>query len=68
VGTPATPESPTPRRDWIDVTVRLATSWVGLFTAYVTGLLLAIKNFDDLKKGLQGMGIPPWGGIALVAV
>src|SRR5258706_11446083 len=51
----------------MDVTARLATSWVGLFTAYVVVLLLAITKFNELKKGLHDMGIPPWGGVALVA-
>ncbi len=55
------------RRDWVDVTIHLATSWVGLFTAYVVALALALTKFKDLTKDLQGLGIPPWGGIALIA-
>jgi hypothetical protein len=51
----------------MEFTARLATSWVGLFTAYVVALLLALTKFTELKKGLDGMGIPPWGGVALVA-
>jgi hypothetical protein len=67
VETPLSPEpSPTPRGDWIDVTVGLATSWAGLFTAYVVALLLAFTKFNEPQKGLQDMGIPPWGGVALV--
>ncbi len=65
---PASGESPLlARRDWIDLTVRLATSWVGLFTAYVIALLVAFTKFSELKRGLQDMGIPPWGCIYLVA-
>src|SRR5207247_10672421 len=55
------------RRDWIDITVRLATSWVGLFTAYVVALILAVTKFNELTKGLRDVGIPPWLGVALVA-
>jgi hypothetical protein len=68
--TPASVESPPAspaKRDWLDVTIRLATSWVGLFTAYAIALLLLFAKFNELKKGLQDMGIPPWAGIALVA-
>jgi Leucine Rich repeats (2 copies) len=61
-------ELPLPgRRDWADFTARLATSWVGLFTAYVTALLLAFTKFKELKSGLHDLGISPWAGIALVA-
>jgi hypothetical protein len=68
VGTPASAESSLPaRRDWIDLTARLATSWVGLFTAYVVALLLAFTKFNELKKGLHELGISPWGGVAMVA-
>jgi Leucine-rich repeat (LRR) protein len=56
------------RRDWADFTARLATSWVGLFTAYVTALLLAFTKFKELKSGLHELGISPLVGIALVAV
>jgi hypothetical protein len=55
------------RRDWVDVTVRLATSWVGLFTAYVAALILALTKFKELNKGLHDAGVPPWLGIALIA-
>jgi len=56
------------RRDWADFTAKLATSWVGLFTAYVTALLLALTKFKELKAGLHELGISPLVGIALVAV
>jgi Leucine-rich repeat (LRR) protein len=55
------------RRDWLDVTVRLATSWVGLFTAYVAALILGLTKFRELTAGLQQAGLPPWSGIALIA-
>lgn len=55
------------RRDWVDVTVRLATSWVGLFAAFVAALILALTKFKELNKGLHDTGIPPWLGVALVA-
>src|SRR5260370_11141933 len=68
---PAPGDSPAPalpaRRDWLDATVRLATSWVGLFTAYVVALILALTKFKELSKGLHDVGIPPWGGVALIA-
>jgi Leucine-rich repeat (LRR) protein len=54
------------RRDWIDVTVRLATSWVGLFTAYVVALILALTKFKELTNGLHEVGIPSWLGVALI--
>ena len=56
-----------PRRDWLDLTIRLATSWVGLFTAYVVALILAIAKFNELRDGLEKMRLPPWAGIALIA-
>ncbi len=56
-----------PRRDWLDLTIRLATSWVGLFTAYVVALILAIAKFNELRDGLEKMHLPPWAGIALIA-
>jgi len=43
-GSGDSPAPTPPGRDWIDVTVRLATSWVGLFTAYVVALLLALTK------------------------
>ena len=55
------------RRDWIDFTMRLATSWVGLFTAYVAALILAIKNYKELAEGLHSMGLPAWVGLAQIA-
>src|SRR5579864_6622753 len=48
-------------------TVRLATSWVGFFTAYVVALILALTKFKELTKGFNDMGIPPWIGVALIA-
>jgi hypothetical protein len=33
----------------------------------VVALALALTKFKDLTKDLQGLGIPPWGGIALIA-
>lgn len=68
---PVPGDSPAPglsaRRDWIDVTVRLATSWVGLFTAYVVALILALTKFKELASDLHDVGIPSWLGVALVA-
>jgi Leucine-rich repeat (LRR) protein len=64
---PASPADSPARRDWLDVTIRLATSWVGLFTAYVVALILAIGKFNELKDGLEKMHLPPWAGIALIA-
>jgi hypothetical protein len=69
--TSATSESPAggppARRDWIDLTVRLATSWVGLFTAYVAALILALTKFGELTEHFRKLGLPPWLGIALIA-
>jgi hypothetical protein len=56
-----------PKRDWVDFTIRLATSWVGLFTAYTAALLLALTQYTKLKLSLQGMGLPLWVAIALIA-
>jgi conflict system STAND superfamily ATPase len=68
---PASGDSPaqgtTTKRDWIDVTVRLATSWVGLFTAYVVALTLALTKFNEFKDGLRELGLPPWMGVAIIA-
>lgn len=55
------------QRDWADFTIRLATSWVSLFTAYVVALILALTKFRELTTGLQEVGIPRWLGIALIA-
>jgi hypothetical protein len=54
------------RRDWVDATVRLATSSVGLFTAYAVALTLAITESKELGDGLKQMGAPPWVGVALI--
>jgi Leucine-rich repeat (LRR) protein len=62
----AATDSPS-HRDWLDLTIRLATSWVGLFTAYVVALILAIAKFNELRDGLEKMHLPPWAGIALIA-
>ena len=64
-GSPPASEPPV-RRDWVDITVRLATSWVGLFTAYVAALVLALTQYDTFVKALRGMGVPTWLGVALV--
>jgi Leucine-rich repeat (LRR) protein len=53
-------------RDWIDVTVRLATSWAGLFTAYVIALILGLTKFQEYRKDLHDAGIPQWVGVALI--
>jgi hypothetical protein len=50
----------------MDATIRLATSWVGLFTAYVVAVILALKNYAELTQGLRAAHIPPWGGVALI--
>ena len=65
---PAAPPAPDPpaRRDWLDITVRLATSWVGLFTAYVAALILAITQYKSFAKALEEMGLPKWLGLALI--
>jgi len=55
------------RRGWFDVTVRLATSWVGLFTAYAGAVTLALTNVGKLRAGFIELGLPPWGGLALLA-
>ncbi len=66
--TPAPPvEPPAPRRDWLDATLRLATSWVGLFTAYAAAVILVLAKYKELNQGLQELGIPRWAGIALIA-
>jgi Leucine-rich repeat (LRR) protein len=67
VATPSLPPTSPARRDWLDVTARLATSWVGLFTAYVAALILAITKFKEFAEGLEKMHLPPWAGIALIA-
>lgn len=64
VGSPA-PHVPA-RRGWIDVTLRLATSWVGLLTAYMVAVILALTKYGQLTKGLQDAGIPPRLGLAFV--
>lgn len=46
---------------------RLATSWVGGLTAYSAAVLLAITQFDNLRKGLRDIGAPPWLGVVLIA-
>ena len=58
---------PPAHRDWLDAVFRLATSWVGLFTAYATAVLLALTQLGKLSKGLQDIGIRPGLGIALIA-
>jgi Leucine-rich repeat (LRR) protein len=55
------------RHDWIDVALRLATSWVGLFSAYAVALILALTKFKELIKYFRDVGMPPWLGIALIA-
>jgi len=62
----ASTDSPA-RRDWLDATMRLATSWVGLFTAYAAAVILVFTKFGELKEGLEKMHLPPWAGIALIA-
>jgi hypothetical protein len=64
----AVPEanSPGTKRDWIDVTVRLATSWVGLFTAYIAALILGLTKYKEFTTGLQQIGVKPWIGILLI--
>jgi hypothetical protein len=64
-GDVATPSPP--NRDWVDVTMRLATSWVGLFSANVVALILALTKVKEFTAGLHEMGLPPWSGIALIA-
>jgi len=66
VAPPSAPGLPA-RRGWIDVTVRLATSWVGLFSAYVAALILAFTQFKNLTNYLHNLGVPLWLGVALIA-
>ena len=54
-------------RGWLDVTVRIATSWVGLFAAYAAAVTLALSNVKKLQAGFAELGLPPWVGIALLA-
>ena len=66
---PSVPEVPSSAsgRDWVDVTVRLATSWAGLFTAYVAALILGLTKYKELTAAFQQFGLPPWSGIVLIA-
>jgi hypothetical protein len=59
---------PSPRRNWLDATIRLATSLVGLFTAYAVACTLALKKYEELSKGLVNVGLPPWAVIAAFPV
>ncbi len=67
---PASGASPTPGqpagRDWIDVTVRLATSWAGGFTAYFVALILLVAKLKELTEALHGVGIHPRLGVAVI--
>lgn len=54
------------RRDYLDATVRLATSWVGLFAAYAVAVVLLLNNYTQVTEGLKAAGLPLWGGIALL--
>jgi hypothetical protein len=63
-GASATPSAG--RGGWADFTIRLATSWLGQFTAYLAALTLAVTNVRKFSSGLHDMGLPPWSGIALV--
>jgi Leucine-rich repeat (LRR) protein len=66
VTTPAAPpDSPAPR-DWLDATMRLATSWVGLFSVYAAAVILVLTKFNELKDRLGTMGLKPRAGIALI--
>jgi hypothetical protein len=47
--------------------VRLATSWVDLFAAYVAALMLGIEKFKEFTEGLYGLGLTSWSSIALIA-
>jgi len=49
----------------IDLTARLATSWVGLLTAYAGAVLAAVVAFQKLKEPLSG--VPLWARFAIVA-
>src|SRR3974390_3451316 len=49
----------------LDLTAKLATSWVGLLTAYAGAILAAIVAFQKLKQPLAG--VPPWGRVLIVA-
>jgi hypothetical protein len=55
------------RRDWVDVTVRLATSWAGLFTAYVAALIVGLMKYKEFTAAFRQTGLPPWSGIVLIA-
>src|SRR5215469_10704014 len=55
------------RREWLDATLRLATSWVGLFVAYAAALAVLLIKFKELKQGLQNVGLPPWLALVLIA-
>lgn len=49
----------------INLTTRLATSWVGLLTVYAGALLGAVVAFQKFKEPLAG--VPLWGRVAIVA-
>jgi hypothetical protein len=49
----------------LDLTAKLATSWVGLLTAYAGAILAAIVAFQKLKEPLAG--VPTWGRVLIVA-
>src|SRR5262249_53337515 len=53
-------------RDWVDITVRLATSWVGGFTAYFVALILLVAKLKELTESLNSVGIPPRLGVAVI--
>jgi len=55
------------RKDWLDATLRLATSWVGLFVAYASALAVLLIKSKELKQGLQNVGLPPWLALVLIA-
>jgi hypothetical protein len=52
----------------LDNTVRLATSWVGLFTAYIAALTVGLTNYKGLTGGLEQAHLPPWSGLVLISV
>jgi hypothetical protein len=67
---PASVESPAPspaRRDWLDATIRLATSWIGISTAYLLAVAAWFAEFDKIEKIFSDKHIPLLGGILLVA-
>jgi hypothetical protein len=49
-----------------DITIRLATSWVGQLTAYVGAVTAAVFAFQKLAEPLKGT--PPWLRVVLLSL